>query len=234
MDMQVPRTCSEAKALGAKRYNTGMPYAQGHYADRMTANSSCAECLRVKVQEWRLRNPEKMREQKKKWIAQDPQKESARVMKWVVKNRDKFRARHKRWRDRNPQKTRESSKKYAAENPEARRKSKLAAYQKNPEKFRERHKRWKESNREKVAALESSRRAAKIRAIPEWADVHKINEFYATADALRMHTGDWYHVDHIVPLRSKLVCGLHNQFNLQILTATENIKKGNRAWPDMP
>ena len=35
------------------------------------------------------------------------------------------------------------------------------------------------------------------------------------------------HVDHVIPLRNRLVCGLHTQFNLQLLTPTENMRKGN-------
>lgn len=58
-------------------------------------------------------------------------------------------------------------------------------------------------------------------ATPPWADTQKINEIY-----LARPFG--FHVDHIYPLRSDWVCGLHVPENLQYLSAEENLKKGNR------
>jgi 5-methylcytosine-specific restriction endonuclease McrA len=43
-----------------------------------------------------------------------------------------------------------------------------------------------------------------------------------------------HEVDHIVPLKSPLVCGLHVEHNLQVIPATQNRRKHNRVWPDMP
>ena len=76
--------------------------------------------------------------------------------------------------------------------------------------------------------------ARKIRATPAWADIEAIRAFYEEAAVLRKATGVEYHVDHIVPLQSVLVCGLHCEANLQIIPAIENESKRNFWWPDMP
>lgn len=41
-------------------------------------------------------------------------------------------------------------------------------------------------------------------------------------------TGFAWHIDHIVPLNHKKVCGLHNGYNLQVVPAKWNLTKGNR------
>ena len=79
----------------------------------------------------------------------------------------------------------------------------------------------------------AARRAQKIHAQVAWADLEKIKNIYTMASHLR-NGGQNVHVDHIVPLRGKTVCGLHVEQNLQIIPRIANVSKGNRSWPDMP
>jgi hypothetical protein len=64
------------------------------------------------------------------------------------------------------------------------------------------------------------REIAEIRQRPKWADMAKIREIY-------VNRPEDCHVDHIVPLRGKNVCGLHVEYNLQYLPIKENMKKHN-------
>jgi 5-methylcytosine-specific restriction endonuclease McrA len=57
--------------------------------------------------------------------------------------------------------------------------------------------------------------------VPLWSETEEIREFYKNCP-------EGHHVDHIIPLKGKIVSGLHVISNLQYLTAEENMKKGNR------
>lgn len=74
---------------------------------------------------------------------------------------------------------------------------------------------------------------AKINATPAWADRDRIAAVYVEAQRLSELTGNPHEVDHIVPLQSRLVCGLHVEHNLQVIPASINRSKSNRHWPDM-
>ena len=74
----------------------------------------------------------------------------------------------------------------------------------------------------------AKRRAQKRQAIPQWADLQHISALYTQAQQLTVETGIPHQVDHIVPLTSKQVCGLHCEHNLQVLTAAENNAKNNK------
>lgn len=107
-----------------------------------------------------------------------------------------------------------------------------AAYRaENKEKYRE----WAKANYRKdiprARARDVARRALKLKATVAWADPAKIREKYAEARALTVAFGEPFHVDHIIPLVSEHVCGLHWEDNLQVIPAIQNYAKKNKLLP---
>jgi hypothetical protein len=87
-------------------------------------------------------------------------------------------------------------------------------------------------NKAKYAANASKYRNTKRNATPTWLTKDQLDEienFYWLANDLTKVSGEVYHVDHIVPVQGKTVCGLHVPWNLQILPADLNIAKSNRC-----
>lgn len=92
---------------------------------------------------------------------------------------------------------------------------------------------YNRENRATRTSQENFRRARKLEATPPWltgSQKAHINRTYKLAQMMQEVTGDTYHVDHIVPLQGKNVCGLHVPWNLQALRADLNLKKGNRHF----
>lgn len=62
---------------------------------------------------------------------------------------------------------------------------------------------------------------------PSWANETAIKDVYRAAKLLTELTGVVYHVDHIIPIKHPLVCGLHVENNLRAIPANENMQKSN-------
>lgn len=87
---------------------------------------------------------------------------------------------------------------------------------------------WQKENPDRANAKAAERRALKILAQPPWVRQEDLVKFYRHAHALTWSTGIRHHVDHVYPLRHKRFTGLHVPANLQVITALENLRKGNR------
>ena len=104
-------------------------------------------------------------------------------------------------------------------------------YEQNKSQILHRKKQYKKQNRAHYTALGRLRETKKTHRTPPWLTVEQqqeIRQIYHDAAVRTKTDGIAYHVDHIVPLCGKNVSGLHVPWNLQILTATENLKKHNK------
>ena len=89
--------------------------------------------------------------------------------------------------------------------------------------LKQRHSHFK-NNKEKYAANCAKRYAAKTCSTPSWLTEF---EFFLIQELYHLASLRNQQVDHIIPLRGKLVCGLHVPSNLQLLSPEENKRKSN-------
>jgi hypothetical protein len=151
------------------------------------------------------RCPECQKIHQQNWYKRNKKKHKELMQKWYKNNKEKALANMKIWREKN---------------------LKLARKKSNENALK-----WQRKNKERVNATQAKRRAVKKQALPLWADLNAIKQIYKQAAELTKATGILYEVDHIYPLQSKYMCGLHVENNLQILTKAENSAKRNLIWP---
>ena len=111
-----------------------------------------------------------------------------------------------------------------------------------PYRTAEKRKIWENKNPEKVKSIDNkynssekgritnNNKAAKRRArvrnqLPSDADFDIIKKIYSECRRISQETGIPHEVDHIIPIAEG---GLHHQDNLQIITMSENRKKGSK------
>lgn len=139
-----------------------------------------------------------------------------------LKNHEKYAARVKR----STEKYADYYRTYREKNAAKCREYGIDYYRANKDLVRRRHAQYASLTMDRILARNRKRQAAKISAVPVWYDHRLVNDMYAEAKYQQLV------VDHIVPLQSQLVCGLHWEGNLQLLTTTENVRKGNHTWSD--
>ena len=87
---------------------------------------------------------------------------------------------------------------------------------------------YRQANKGAYTAYTTAYRARKLQATPSWADMNVVKLIYLEAQSKNLH------VDHIIPLNSSIVCGLHCEDNLQLLTPFDNRVKSNKHTPQYP
>lgn len=127
---------------------------------------------------------------------------------YYVQNKEIILNKEKEYRKNNSEKIKARSKLYRANNT-----NKIQEYKKlyqNTENYKSTHRAKKKAYKKRVR-----------QSTPEWVNMEDIINFYKNCP-------EGHHVDHIVPLKGKNISGLHVLWNLQYLTAEDNIKKSNK------
>ena len=133
-----------------------------------------------------------------------------------LRNKDKINARNKAYYHSDLEREYKRGKKYREANKES-----VAANIRN----------WAIANPDRRRASTAKRRTTKLNATPRWLteiDHLAIKDKYKYSILLEQETGIKHHIDHIIPLKGKLVCGLHVPDNLRILKESDNLYKGNK------
>lgn len=231
-----------AVRLGLKRFFSGVPCSQGHVDERYTRDGQCVECAREKLRRRYRNDPVKWGDHSRKYTHSEEAlvKRASRVRHLRTIEPDRYR------KYEATKRAKIVSDPVRLEKERQRQRDKQArAYRKDPEKLKTRSKQrrldplvrqqqnaacreYKRLKPEVVAELNRKhnplRRAAVIRRTPPWLtedDKHQMYLIYKDAHSRGLH------VDHIVPLRGKLVSGLHVPWNLQPLEPVENSRKRN-------
>jgi hypothetical protein len=168
---------------------------------------------------------------------------------WYAQNKERKQSTSRAWKKNNSAAYRAWCAQYYQDNKERCNFLTNEWWKRHPELRKEKGDRWSRLNRKKrvaasivyqrvnagrLNAKRAKRKAIKLSATPLWADGGAIGQYYMIAKFLSDELGVVFHVDHVVPLQSKIVCGLHAHTNLTITIGSWNCSKSNKWWPDMP
>lgn len=217
---------NEARERGLKFYFTGVKCSRGHLSERYTKKRACVLCVRedslkrsktkkVKEQNKRYKQTEAYKEHQKKYKSTDEYRK--RSSEWVrndrLKNKDKYLQKEAESRCRRKESIRAYNARHYMENK--------ALHKQKAEKFRSENPcyyRFYNSKRRSLCKTFSSCELTSLVSL----------EAASLANDRSLQTGIDWHVDHMIPLQAKKVCGLHVWNNLQVIPAFMNLKKNNK------
>lgn len=157
------------------------------------------------------------KEQRRLYYLNNKEKINAKSRENYLKNRESIIAKSTEWAKNNPDKVKVKNERWVKNNRE--RKNEISR------EFTERNPSYYVKYTAEYRALKYSGTLESL----SQEDHNVMRNLYVLAKQLENNDGIKRHVDHIIPLRGKNVCGLHVPWNLQILTAEENLKKNNKV-----
>jgi hypothetical protein len=238
----------QKRAQKRKRYAENLEKERARRRERHAKNR---EKRNADNREWRARNREQLREKSRKRYAENLEKERERSRRRFLENIEKERERSRKRFLENRVKQKERLRHIRETSPETFRAYGRAYYRRkradpekwaaqleydrrrraeDPERSRAAVRRWSNANPGKMRAYRLKRIFRREQRTPTWVDMQEINRIYHACP-------DGMHVDHIVPFlgittEGYKVSGLHVPWNLQYLSAFENISKSNKMRPE--
>lgn len=205
-------------------YFTGKPCKFGHVDKRYTVNGVCYSCReqyyidhKENFRQYRIDNEEHYKQHSKQYCK-----------RYYDGHKSSIKQYHKQYRVDHIEHITQRDNQYRINNKEHIKQHRIQ----NKEHYNQYHKQWRTDNPDKVALLTERRRLYLKSRTPKWYEEDLIKQLYLKRDQLNNTWGTNLEVDHIIPIISKTVCGLHCWANLQLLDASLNSSKNNSHEQD--
>jgi hypothetical protein len=226
---------SDAKLLGLTYYFTGNSCCRGHTSPRRVDNGNCVECGKISSKQYNKKHEQSITLYQQQYRASNKEHAAEYDKQYRCNNKERIALYWKQYHKDNKERMLQYYKHRSANNQKYiqwMKEYRKKYYLTNKDSILTNSRQYRIANPDKVANHTSNRRSSKLQATPIWYETDKIATLYSKAQYWSNMLYCNIQVDHIIPLISDTVCGLHCFDNLQLLERSLNCSKGNNYQSD--